>query len=213
MIPETPANIAAAQKATRDIPDAAVISKVSFSDQLKRDFGSRFLILMVCSIGGALLMALAVFRRIKYLILAALPVMFAFAVLIVLSVMFSFKINAAAGFALILLAGLAIDYGVYSVHLLENPEKTSIRRSLFLAAATTVAGSGALLFSKHPVLFGTGIVLSCGVAAASFCGLYLIPKIAGASFSKKRKTLPRSAADADFVFLFIHRNTVGKFRT
>ena len=88
---------------------------------------------------------------------------------------------------LVLLAGLAIDYGVYAVHQLKTPENLSIRRSVLLSTATTVAGAGALIFSRHPVLSGTGIVLSLGIASACFCGLYLVPLLAGFKGGKKTK--------------------------
>lgn len=175
MMAETPENISAAREVLQEMPDCAIISREAFSQQIKEDFGSRFFLLLCCSIGGSFLLAFLVFRNLRSVLLAMIPVLFTFALLGTLGALTAFKVNAASGFAMILLAGLAIDYGVYAVHQLQNPEKSSIRRSVLLSAATTVAGSGALLFSNHPVLFGTGIVLSLGVAAACFCGLYLIP--------------------------------------
>lgn len=175
MLEETPENIKAVREILRDMPDCAIISREAFSQQIREDFGSRFFLLLCCSIGGSFLLAFLVFRNLRAVLLAMVPILFTFALLGALGAITGFKVNAASGFALILLAGLAIDYGVYAVHQLQNPEKCSIRRSVLLSAATTVAGSGALLFSAHPVLFGTGIVLSLGVASACFCGLFMIP--------------------------------------
>ena len=187
MMAETPENIAAAQDVLRDMPDCAIISREAFSRQIRQDFGSRFFVLLCCSIAGSFLLAFLVFRNMRSVLLAMMPILFTFALLGTLGAVTGFKVNAASGFALVLLAGLAIDYGVYAVYQLKTPENLSIRRSVLLSAATTVAGAGALIFSRHPVLFGTGIVLSLGVTAACFCGLYLVPLLAGFKGSGKTK--------------------------
>lgn len=189
MMAETPGNIAAARKILREMPDCAVISREAFSQQIRQDFGSRFFILLCCSIAGSFLLAWLAFRNLRSVLLAMMPILFTFALLGTLGAVTGFKVNAAAGFALVLLAGLAIDYGVYAVHQLKAPENLSIRRSVLLSAATTIAGAGALVFSRHPVLSGTGIVLSLGIAAACFCGLYLVPLLAGFKGSRKTKLI------------------------
>lgn len=187
MMEETPENIAAAREVLRDMPDCAIISREAFSQQIRQDFGSRFFVLLCCSIAGSFLLAWLVFRDLRSVLLAMMPILFTFALLGTLGAVTGFKANAAAGFALVLLAGLAIDYGVYAVHQLKTPENLSIRRSVLLSTATTVAGAGALIFSRHPVLSGTGIVLSLGIASACFCGLYLVPLLAGFKGGKKTK--------------------------
>lgn len=186
MMVETPENIAAAREILRDMPDCAIISREAFSQQIREDFGSRFFVLLCCSIAGSFLLAWLAFRNLRSVLLAMIPILFTFALLGTLGAVTCFKVNAAAGFALVLLAGLAIDYGVYAVHQLKAPENLSIRRSVLLSAATTVAGAGALIFSRHPVLSGTGIVLTLGITAACFCGLYLVPLLAG--FKSRGKT-------------------------
>ena len=177
LMEETPENIQRVREVLRDHGggECAVISREAFRQQVVSDFSGRFLLLLCLSLGGSFLLALAVFRNLNDVILAMVPVGAAFAFLLIFFAVTGLHISAAAGFAFVLLAGLAIDYGVYSVHLLQHPGKGSIRSSVLLSAATTAAGAGALIFSRHPVLFDTGIVLSLGVTAACICGLWLVP--------------------------------------
>lgn len=185
---ETPENISAVRTGIADTglrERAAVLSRESFRQLVKQDLGIPFLFILPLSAAGAVALAFLVFRRMRDVLLAMTPVAAAFGVLAFLCALTRFRITPAAAFALILLTGLAVDYGIYAVHLVRCPEKRSIRGSVLLSAATTAAGAGALLFSRHPVLFGTGAVLSAGIAAACFAGLYLVPFLASGRPSKK----------------------------
>ena len=160
----------------------ALLSKEGFRQMIREDLSSRFLRILPLSLLSAFLLAYAVFRKISDVLLAMTPVYISFCGLFILGALTGFQATPAAAFALILLAGLSIDYGIYAVSQLRHPDQISIRGSIFLSAATTVAGAGALVFSKHPALYGTGIVLSVGIALACAGGLWLVPML------KKDKT-------------------------
>ena len=184
MLPDTENNARAARKILKDLNEShcALLSKEGFKQMVREDLGGRFLWILPLSILSALLLAYAVFRNIGDVLLAMVPVFIAFSGLFILGDVTRFKATPAAAFALILLTGLAIDYGIYAVSQLRHPDQISIRGSIFLSAATTVAGAGALVFSKHPALFGTGVVLSIGISLACLSGLCLVPML------KKSKT-------------------------
>ena len=95
-----------------------------------------------------------------------------------------FRATPAAAFALVLLIGLAADYGIYAVCQLRDPAALSVGDPILLSAATTVAGAGSLLFSHHPALFGTGVVLAPGIAIACWAGVWLVPRLKRASIPK-----------------------------
>jgi|GEM_PF-892805 len=172
----------------------ALLSKEYFRMMIRSELGGSFLWILPLSIVSALLLAFAVFRRVSDVLLAMTPVFVSFCGVFSLGAT-GFKTTPAAAFALILLTGLAIDYGIYAVSQLRHPEMISARGSVFLSAATTVAGAGALIFSKHPALFGTGVVLSVGIALACLAGLYLVPLM------KKGKTTVLPAAMLLFLLL------------
>ena len=165
----------------------ALLSKEGFKQMVREDLGGRFLWILPLSILAALLLAYAVFRNIGDVLLAMVPVYVSFCGLFILGAATGFKATPAAAFALILLTGLAIDYGIYAVSQLRHPDKISVQSSVFLSAATTVAGAGALVFSRHPALFGTGVVLSVGITIACLSGLFLVPLL---TKSKTSSVLP-----------------------
>ena len=184
MLPDTENNARAARKILKDLDEShcALLSKEGFRQMVREDLGGRFLWILPLSILSALLLAYAVFRNVRDVLLSMVPVFIAFSGIFILGAVTGFRATPAAAFALILLTGLAIDYGIYAVSQLRHPDQISIRGSIFLSAATTVAGAGALVFSKHPALFGTGVVLSVGITLACLSGLFLVPML------KKSKT-------------------------
>ena len=177
----------------------ALLSKEYFRRMILDELGGRFLWILPLSILSALLLAFAVFRKISDVLLAMTPVFVSFCGLFLLGGLTGSKATPAAAFALILLTGLAVDYGIYAVSQLRNPEMISARSSVLLSALTTVAGAGALVLSRHPALFWTGVVLSVGIALACLSGLYLVPLM------KKGKT---SVLPAVMLFLLFSSGSV-----
>lgn len=179
LLPDTEEHARVVRKILKKLNEdhGALLSKEGFRQMVREDLGGRFLWILPLSILSALLLAYAVFRKISDVLLAMIPVFIAFSGLFILCALTGFRATPAAAFALILLTGLAIDYGIYAVSQLRHPDRISIRGSIFLSAATTVAGAGALIFSKHPALFGTGIVLSIGITLACLSGLFLVPML------------------------------------
>lgn len=151
----------------------ALLSEESFRSLIRDEVGSKFAWIMPLALVSALLFALAVFRNIGDVLRAMIPVGAALGTLAVVGGAVGFRATPAAAFALILLTGLAVDYGIYAVCQSREPEKFSVNTSIVLSAATTIAGAGALMCSRHPALFDTGAVLSIGIAVAAASGLFL----------------------------------------
>lgn len=180
MFEETPDNVRAVRQTIRALAldnEAAVISGTAFKQMISYDLSIRFLLLMPLCLLGAIALAVWMLKKISDVLLSLVPVASAYCGLFIIGALTRYEITPAAGFALIILTGIAIDYGIYAVHLVRNPEKRSIRSSVLLSALTTIFGAGALIFSRHPALFGTGVVLSIGIAIACFSGLYLVPAL------------------------------------
>ena len=174
---DTPENVRLVRQvlAARQETDAALLSRRAFRTLIREELGGRFLMLLVSSVLAALLIVYLVFRNVLDVCRALVPVVFAWAFAAVTFRLTGIRATPAAAFAAILLTGLAVDYGIYAVCQSRNPGSFDTRDSLLLSAATTIAGAGALLFSRHPVLFGTGAVLTPGILAACLSGVYLVP--------------------------------------
>ena len=191
LLPDTPENVRAVRTVLREHGGgaAALLSKEGFRQLIREELGGRFRLLLPLSAAAALLLLLAVFRRPSDVLLAMTPVVLAASGVVLVMRLAGFRATPAAAFALVLLIGLAADYGIYAVCQLRDPAALSVGDPILLSAATTVAGAGSLLFSHHPALFGTGVVLAPGIAIACWAGVWLVPRL-------KRVSIPKAAAMA-----------------
>ena len=108
-------------------------------------------------------------------------------------------LNLASCFGMIILIGLVIDYGIFALHNYATESSTNVPTAVFLSATTTLFTSAALLFSRHPVLFHTGLVLSCEILFTAITALYVIPALLVAL----RKRPPRSTLLAAICLTFL----------
>ena len=176
---DTPENVRKVRQllAARNEENAALLSRGGFQALIREELGMRFVLLLIGGVLAALAIVFLVFRNLLDVCRALVPVLFAWTIAAVTAYLTGFRATPAAAFAAVLLTGLAVDYGIYAVCQSRNPDSFDIRDPLLLSAATTIAGSGALLFSHHPVLFGTGAVLTPGILAACLSGVYLVPRL------------------------------------
>ncbi|NLF93330.1 MAG: hypothetical protein GX564_05530 [Oligosphaeraceae bacterium] len=108
-------------------------------------------------------------------------------------------LNLASCFGMIILIGLVIDYGIFALHNAATDSSSSVPTAVFLSAITTLFTSAALLFSRHPVLFQTGLVLSCEILFTAVTALYVIPALLVAI----RKRPPRGTLLAAICLTFL----------
>ena len=160
---------------------AALLSREGFRLLVREELGGRFAFLLPFSILAVVTLMFLVFRRIGDVLLALSPVACSLAGVLLLAFFTGFRLTPAAAFAMVLLTGLAADYGIYAVAQLRRPAELDTAAPIVLSAATTAAGAGALLFSHHPALFGTGAVLAPGIALACWCGVWLVPRLGRAA--------------------------------
>lgn len=197
LLPDDPAQTETICRTIADDPNAALLSAHSFKYLVKKDLGGRFAKLLPWGLALALVLGFSV--RGKLAALTALPVVLAILSLSAVFAWFQIPVTPAVLFALILLTGLAVDYGVYAVHQLRSGD-TSLRQAMLLSALTTALGAGSLIFSGHPALSGTGLVLGIGIAVAGFTGIYLLPVL---------MTLKRRSISAPAVLLCLCGTLLG----
>lgn len=77
--------------------------------------------------------------------------------------------------ALVIVLGLAVDYGVFMVHVCRSRDNRDAVRGVSLSALTTLFGSGILLGARHPVLRSLGVPIFFGVLTAWIAALVFVP--------------------------------------
>ena len=177
LVRDTPETVRQVRAALAAEPGAAVLSPVAFEQMLGTEFGQRFRYLLPSAL--VLIAVCAIFflgswRR----ALAALSVP-ATALLLVLGgyAWWGVELNMVSAFAGLVLAGLAIDYGIFAVHACAEGRHSGLWTALLLSAATTFVTGAAVLFSRHPVLFYTGLTLSLGILIAWLTAVLAVPAL------------------------------------
>jgi predicted exporter len=105
--------------------------------------------------------------------------------------LFGLKLNAIGLVAMIVVTGLAVDYGIFAVSAINKKNAkfashavTSLTMSMF----TTAIGSGALLFASHPGLQTVGLVVTVGVVAAWGSAIFAVPALSNLKSCFSRRT-------------------------
>lgn len=171
--------------------NCALLSGASFRLAAIADLIPLMRKVLFLAIGAVLALLLPVYRSPLKLLLIFLPGFTATLVYVSLMSLSGAAINLAGCFGMIILIGLVIDYGIFALHHGTTGGATggatTVSTSIFLSAVTTLFTSGALLFSRHPVLFHTGLVLSVEILLTMLTALYVIPSLI-VVFRRHRRT-------------------------
>jgi hypothetical protein len=98
--------------------------------------------------------------------------------------LFGMKLNLMNIFAVIMILGIGVDYGVHILHrYYENGEcdisvtVNQVGKAVLMAALTTIFGFGSITFSDYPGLVSMGIACILGVGTCMVASLVLLPAI------------------------------------
>ena len=180
--PDTAENVHIMQSAASKYKNCSVISPKFFGVFISEQILNDALLIAAAAVLLVITLAFLCLRSISKTLYALIPVLSA-----VLSIgpvyLFSGReINAIAMVALIVVTGLAIDYGIFAVSALEKNTHTEFSRNaataLTVSMLSTVIGSIALLWASHPALQTVGIVITSGVLAAYFSAVFIVPAVA-----------------------------------
>ncbi len=122
------------------------------------------------------------FRSLRAAAAALFPVAPALAAMVLVSVGLGIDFSFLALFAVVMLVGIGVDYGVHMVHRCrasggDGEALVATGRAVLLAAATTVGGFGSLSFSTFPGLRAVGLFVAVGVSVAALAALTATPSL------------------------------------
>jgi len=125
-----------------------------------------------------------ILHRIKWMLLALLPLVASFLWLFGLMVMFGWKLNFYNLVILPTILGIGDDSGIHIVHRYLEEGKGSISNVLYstgehitVSAFTTMMGFGGLLFSMHPGMRSIGEVAILGIGLTLVAALIVLPAL------------------------------------
>ena len=197
---DDPKAVEYAMEFVRNHPDARIVSP--------KLFGKRLSSLVLRDARGAGIVAIALvfilafvcMRDFRLTGLALLPVAFGAVAVFPAHFMTGMSLNAMTLVASIVVAGLAIDYGIFAVTALERGNRKFSRAAfaaLTLSMLTTLVGAGALLWAAHPALRTVGLVVCAGVGAAYAAAVWVVPAVRTGSRPLSANSAESAPAGAD----------------
>jgi len=184
------------QKAWREGPPAELLTKLAslgsvkcsgvniLSRELKtRVYHDAKLATLLALLGIGLLLYLD-FRSIKISLLALIPLGFGILWMFGLMEAFGMKLNLMNIFAVIMILGIGVDYGVHVLHRYYEdngfdvvPSLNQVGKAILMAALTTTFGFGTITFSDYPGLISMGVASVLGIGTCTVASLVLLPAV------------------------------------
>ena len=162
------------------IDGCKLISPKSFGYYISEQIISDALYIAAIALSLIAIFAYFCLRNLRNSLVALVPVISATLITMPLFMILGLKINAVALVAAIVVTGLAIDYGIFSVSAcVKNEERFSkdAFTALTLSMLSTAIGAAALLWAGHPALRTVGLVISSGVFAGYFAAVFVSPAL------------------------------------
>jgi uncharacterized protein len=151
---------------------------------------------LLAFLGVALLLYLD-FRSLRSCFMALIPLGFGIVWMFGLMDAFGMKLNLMNIFAVIMVLGIGVDYGVHILHRYYEDQRfdvslavNQVGKAILMAALTTTFGFGTITYSDYPGLISMGVACVLGVGACTIASLVLLPavlQIWGGRLSGKRE--------------------------
>ncbi len=184
------------QKAWKEGPPPELLAKLGSVDSVKfsgvnilaRELKTRVyqdskLAALLAFLGVVLLLYLD-FRSLRSCFLALIPLGFGILWMFGLMDAFGMKLNLMNIFAVIMILGIGVDYGVHVLHRYYEGEKFDISlavnqvgKAVLMAALTTIFGFGSITYSDYPGLISMGVACVLGVGSSMIASLVLLPAV------------------------------------
>lgn len=112
------------------------------------------------------------FRRIELVIVSVVPILISWIFTTGIMGLFGLEFNVINIIVCTLIFGVGVDYSIFMTTALQKeftygkPELTTYRTSILLSVATTILGTGVLIFARHPALQSIALITVIGIFSA-----------------------------------------------
>ena len=175
---DTPANLKKIKIITSNFKNAEIISPSTFGQYISNEIINNATTTAIISLFLVTLLASLCLKNFFKVLIAFIPVVSGIFAIFPVFLLFNTPINAVSCVAVIIITGLAIDYGIFAVSACDSNSVSFLKdafAALTLSVISTFIGASALLFANHPALFSIGLVVSSGVLFAYLSAVYITP--------------------------------------
>ncbi|MFW8600677.1 methyltransferase domain-containing protein [Desulfobacterota bacterium M19] len=166
-----------------------------FAGELGDLLFSTFTRLFIMIAVGVTLLLFLVFLSWRLTLITLLPVIFAYICTLGTLRIIGHPIDIPGLMLSIIILGMGIDYSIFFVRAyqryrsVDNPSYGLVRMAVFMSAASTLIGFGALIPARHSLLHSAGLISTLGIGYSLIGAFVLLPPLLKAQFSQKNTTL------------------------
>ena len=175
LLPDNPELILALEGQLASLPGVTLVSQSRFGRQLSHEIGADFNQFILSAGLAVLFLLLVLFRSLRPLLLALLPVLTGLVVMFGAMAWLGLELNLFNVVASILIIGLGVDYGIFMVCHGQQEQDLASARAVLVSGLTTLVGFGALVLAEHPALHSIGLTVLLGISAAVPTAVLVIP--------------------------------------
>lgn len=171
--------VAIARDLARNRPGVQVVSNRALGQEMADASSSESRRIVLLSLAMILLIMLAMTRHVRRSLIMLTPALASILAMLALSVLTGRLLNPASIIAGIVVFGLCVDYGVFTVDAWRRNETMlgNGMSSVHLSWLTTMVGGSALLWAEHPVLFLVALTITTGLSAGYITALAIVPAV------------------------------------
>ncbi len=162
---------------SNDYPGAFVVSRKNFSNTVSHALGSELILLSFLAVFLTAALTLLLLRDIRLSVIALVPVVTGIIMIAGVISLVGLAVNMTSIIAAMIVVGIVSDYGMFVVYQCKYKFQTGTYLAVTFSAVSTLIGTGALLFARHPILFSVGVTLVTGVLSGYLSSLIVIPPL------------------------------------
>jgi 1-acyl-sn-glycerol-3-phosphate acyltransferase len=176
-------HLAACKEAFRQVDGAYILDIADITEKMLNSVQNDFNYLLLFSSLLVFISLLVVYGRIELALFAFFPMVLGWIWILGLSNLLDLKFNFVNIVIATFIFGLGDDFSIFTTDGLIQRYKTgtdilkSYRSAIILSGITTIIGTGALYFAKHPAIHSIALISVVGISCILFITLYLQPLI------------------------------------
>jgi SAM-dependent methyltransferase len=177
-------------------PSVRVFDPNQYSDHLSTILAHSFVRMLLIIAGGVFLVLVLLFLDLRLVLLTLTPLLFSLVFTLATLKLLGRPLDIPSLMLAIVIFGMGVDYGIFLVRSQQrflnekHPSQGPIRTAVFLAAASTLLGMGALALSRHAVLRSVGITSLLGIGFCLVGAFILLPPCLAWLYRPRVQTVP-----------------------
>ena len=184
--PDDEQTVAKLKQITDRHPGAFIVSAKALSSAISSFTTREIRLIAPLALLANLVMAWFFFRDWRDTLIAHVPLLTGIIWLVGLMALLGLPLNVVNVVAAIITTGVIVDYGLGMTYENRQELRLGTPMAVTLSAATNVIGAGALLFTKHPALYSTGVAMVVCMTTGYLAAMFVVPplcRLIGASGS------------------------------